>query len=71
MARRSLRSKRNIVDKNTEEVLRNRNRRINKNDKSKDQDHCKICGFKVSNKLFLKMHLKFEHENDEDSCDVN
>ena len=35
MARISLRSRGNIVDKNTEEVLRNRNRRIYKNDKSK------------------------------------
>ena len=27
-------------------------------------EKCTFCGFVLQNKLFLRMHLQFEHEND-------
>jgi len=46
------------IDRNTGKLIKKKHQQKVKEEK------CSKCGFLLKNKLILKMHLLFEHEND-------
>ena len=65
MTRQSVHLKAHI-DRNTGKLIKKKHQQKVKVGCRDENEKCSKCGFLLKNKLMLKMHLLFEHENDDE-----